>query len=304
MLDPRIALLMWLAARVGRAFDPGASVAQMRAGYVELNRRFGLRDRGGVVTTGVRVPVGDGTIGARLHRPLRERDASALLVYFHGGGYVIGDVASYEHLTRFLAREGGVAVLSVEYRLGPEHPFPQAHEDAFAALAWARRNARRVAVGGDSAGGGLAAALSAYANGRGLQRPDAQMLIYPAVDARARFPSRERFTRGVPLTPATIDWFVEHFTRTEADLADPLLTPLDAPGPEGLPPSYVLLAGHDPLVDEGRAYAARLRAAGVPVIEDLRPTLAHGFVNLAGIVPEARRALRAAIVATAAALHA
>lgn len=304
MLDPRIALVMWLAARTRRTFDPGASVAQMRAGYVEMNRRFGLPDRGGVVTTDVRIPAAGGTIGARLHRPLRERDASALLVYFHGGGYVIGDVASYEHLTRFFAREGGVAVLSVEYRLGPEHPFPQAHEDAFAALAWARRNARRVAVGGDSAGGGLAAALSAFAHSRGVQPPDAQMLIYPAVDASARFPSRARFTSGVPLTPAAIDWFTKHLVRTGADLAHPLLTPLDAPAPERQPPAYVLLAGYDPLVDEGRAYAARLRGAGVPVIEDLRPTLAHGFVNLAGIVPEARRALRAAIGATAAALHA
>lgn len=287
-----------------RTFHPDVSVAQMRAGYVELNRRFALRDRGGVVTTTVTIPTDDGEIGARLHRPERERDPSALLVYFHGGGYVIGDAASYEHLTRFFAREGEVAVLSVDYRLAPEHPFPRGHEDAFAALAWARRTARRIAVGGDSAGGGLAAALSAYAHDRGVQPPDAQMLVYPSVDALARFPSRARFTRGVPLTPATIDWFVQHLVRARDDLADPLLTPLDAPAPNRLPPTYVLLAGYDPLVDEGRAYAARLRAAGVPVIEDLRPSLAHGFVNLAGIVPEARRALRAAIVATAAALHA
>ena len=304
MLDPRIALVMWLAARTRRAFRADASVAQMRAGYREMNRRFGLRDRGGVTSEDVTIPTGDGAIGGRLHRPVRERDASALLVYFHGGGYVIGDVASYEHLTRFFAREGGVAVLSVGYRLGPEHPFPRAHDDAFAALAWARRNARRVAVGGDSAGGGLAAALAAYAHERGVTPPDAQMLIYPAVDARGRFPSRARFTSGVPLTPAAIDWFAARFVRAPEDLGDPLLTPLDAPAPERLPPSYVLLAGYDPLVDEGRAYAARLRAAGVPVIEDERPTLAHGFVNLAGIVPEARRALRAAILATAAALHA
>jgi acetyl esterase len=210
---------------------------------------------------------------------------------------------------RFFAAEGGLAVLSVEYRLGPEHRFPRGHEDGIAAFGWAHANAvqlgidpARIAVGGDSAGGGIAAAIGAFAESRELPRPAFAFLIYPAVDGRGDYPSRRMFDRDLPLTSQTIDWFAPRYA-DRADDDSPLFSPLLAPSPERLPPTYLLAAGFDPLLDEGRAYAERLRAAGVPIVYDLRPALSHAFVNLAGIVPAGRAALRDGIRAAAAALR-
>jgi acetyl esterase len=311
-LDVRIAVMMWIAARLGQTFRPEFSVERMRRMYFDTNRRLGFRSRSAVDTRDVSIPADDGAaIGARLYRPHAAGGAVLpLIVYFHGGGWVIGDVAGYDHLARFIALEGGMAVLSVDYRLGPEHRFPRAHEDAFAALGWAQKSAgelgvdsSKVAVGGDSAGGNLAAALSAFAADRGLERPAYQMLIYPGLDGTARFPSRREYNGNLPLTPAAIGWFLDHYLRSGADAASPYMVPLDAPFPERLPPTYVLAAQFDPLVDEGYAYAERLRNAGVPVVYDLRPTLPHAFVNMIGAVPEARRAVRAAVAHMAAALN-
>jgi len=212
---------------------------------------------------------------------------------------------------RYFAHEGRIAVLSVNYRLGPEHRFPRGHEDALDAYAWLQQkaatlglDAARIAVGGDSAGGGLSAAIASYAESRGFARPAYALLIYPSVDATARFPSRAQFSGNLPITPASIDWFRKHAMSDPADRSHPLFVPLDAPNPERHPPSYILAAQFDPLVDEGRAYFVRLRDAGVSAVYDLRPTLPHGFVNFAGVVPEAKRALAAGIHATAVALGA
>jgi acetyl esterase/lipase/short-subunit dehydrogenase len=310
-LDSRVKLLMWLAARTGRSFRPDVTVPLMRAGYVRLNEQYGPKDVEGVDTRDLTIPVGDGaTIGARLYRPQNASDGPLpVLLYFHGGGFVIGDVNCYDGLARYLASEGRIAVLSVDYRLAPEYRLPRAYEDAFAALGWLQQNATslgldpgHIAVGGDSAGGGLAATLSSFAESQGLARPAFAFLIYPAVDATGRFPSRNQYRGDLPLTPETIAWFGERAIATPADAANPWLTPLDAPNPERHPPAYILAAQYDPLVDEGRAYFERLRDAGVTVTYDLRPTLPHAFVNLAGILPEARRALTTGIRATAAAL--
>ena len=179
-LDVRVQLLMWLGARMGRSFRPDISVAAMREGYANMNRQFGLKGSGELDVRELTIPSGDGvTIGARLYHPHGASDGPLpVLLYFHGGGFVIGDVACYDGLTRFLAQEGKIAVLSVDYRLGPEHRLPIAFEDAFAALGWLQQNAAslgldadRIAVGGDSAGGALSAALSVYAESRGLARP-------------------------------------------------------------------------------------------------------------------------------------
>jgi len=311
-LDPRVKLLMWMAARMGRSFRPDLTVDAMRAGYIDLNQQFGLKDTGGVHTSDVSIPTPDGSaIRARLYRPHSATPGPLpVLLYFHGGGFVIGDVACYDGLTRFFAREGRIAVLSVDYRLGPEYRIPRAYEDAFTAFEWLQKNAtslaldpQKIAVGGDSAGGALSASLSAFAESRGLERPAFAFLIYPAVDATERFESRRKFEgENLPLTPATMRWFGERAYASAEDAKNPLLTPYDAPNPERHPPAYILAAQYDPLVDEGKAYYERLRDAGVAVTYDLRPTLPHAFVNLAGTVPEGRRALLAGIRATAAAL--
>jgi acetyl esterase/lipase/NAD(P)-dependent dehydrogenase (short-subunit alcohol dehydrogenase family) len=311
-LDPRIQLLMWVIEKSGNGFRPDVTVDSFRKSYSTGMRNLGLKASEGVAVRELSIPMDDGTsIGARLYRPEPSAGEAPLpvLLYFHGGGWVVGDVDSYDGLTRFLAREGRIAVLSVDYRLGPEHPFPRGHEDAFGALKWLQENAGalglapdRIAVGGDSAGGGLAATLASYAESRGLRRPDFAFLIYPSVDGTARFPSRKHFTGNYPLTPEVIKWFAKNSTSGSGDKSMPLFVPLDAPNPERHPPTHILAAAYDPLVDEGHAYYKRLHAAGVPATYDLRETLPHAFVGLAGIVPEARRALVDGIQVTAAAL--
>ncbi len=311
-LDLRVRVLMWLAARSGRRFRPEVTTEQYRAGYAQAMRDVGPRTRKQVATRDVVIETDGGPIGARLYRPAALAPGTApLLVFFHGGGFVIGDVASYDGCARFFAVEGELLVLSVEYRLGPEHPFPRAYEDAFAAYAWALRNAAQlgadpnaIAVGGDSAGGGLAAAVGAFAGERRLPRPAYQFLIYPSVDATGATPSRRDSARSPLLDDAMIRWFAARYLRDDEDATVPLRSPLLAPTLANSPPTYLLAAAYDPLVDEGRAYADRLRAEGVPVTYDLRETLPHGLVNLAGVVPAARRALRDGIRATGAALRA
>ncbi len=304
MLDLRTQLFLWSLRVSGRSFRPDVNVRAMRAGYAEMNVRFGLQADSRVETLDRTFETPDGaSLLARVYRPPGTAvDKLPALLYFHGGGWVIGDVPSYDHLTRFFASAGRLAVVSIEYRLGPEHRFPTAFEDGFTALAWLQREASdleldpaRIIVGGDSAGAGIAASLSAYATQRGLKRPSYQFLIYPPVDGSARFASRRAFPSGVPLTTPLMDWFSERFFNAESDRTSPFMMQLDAPHPESLPPTYILAAGYDPLVDEGRAYAERLRDAGVPVTYDLRPSLAHGFVNIPRIVPAARRALNEAI---------
>jgi acetyl esterase len=308
-LDSRVAMLMQIARSSGRAFQPEVTVEAFRRGYRHTNKTMGLRTPGNLVVRDLQIPASDGDIGARLYRPAVATSPLPLLVYFHGGGFVIGDVEGTDHLARFFALRGNIAVLSVDYRLGPENRFPRAHEDAFTAYAYATHHAselgadpRRIAVGGDSAGGGLSAGISAFATSRELAPPAAQMLIYPSVDASTLRPSRTAFESGVPLTTSTIRWFSQHYINDKEERHSPLLSPLLGPAPSGTW-TYVLAAGFDPLVDEAHAYAERLRAAGDPVILDLRPTLPHGFVIFAGVVPEARRALEDAIDATAAALR-
>lgn len=311
MLDRRVQFIQWLMRRMGRTFRPGASVATVRAGYRELNQRFGFRPVRDVDMTPVEIPVNGATIQGRLIRPQAAAgETLAVLLYFHGGGWVIGDAESYDHLTRYFAHEGRIAVLSVDYRKGPEYPIPVPFDDGIAAYAWLTSHANalgldpaRIAVGGDSAGGAIAAAISAFAAERELPKPAFQLLIYPPVDGTLRFPSRSAYRKGDMIVPAMREWFARYALARPEDLRHPYLTLIDKPDPQANPPTYFLAAGYDALVDEGRAYADRLRAAGVDVTYDLRASLPHGFVNIARVTPEARRAVKAAIDATAQALR-
>ena len=303
-LDRNTQLLLWLIRVTGRSFREDVSVNAMRRGFAEMNNRFGMRKDRRVEVVERTIPTPDGaTLSAKVYRPPGTTgELLPVMLYFHGGGYVIGDIDSYDHLTRFFASAGRIAVVAVGYRLGPEHRFPTAFEDGFAALAWLQRSGadlgidtRRIVVGGDSAGAGIAASLAAYATDRGLERPAFAFLIYPPVDGTARFPSRHAFPSGVPLTTSMMGWYAHRFLTSADDAKSSLMVHLDAPSPERHPPTYILAAGYDPLVDEGKAYAQRLKDAGVAVTYDLRPTLAHGFVNFPRVVPRARRALHEAI---------
>ncbi|HEV2764012.1 MAG TPA: alpha/beta hydrolase [Pyrinomonadaceae bacterium] len=221
-----------------------------------------------------------------------------LLVYLHGGGFVIGDLDTHDEACRLLCLHAEVFVLSVEYRLAPEHPFPAALEDSLSALSWAQENAAslgadasRVALGGDSAGANLSAVASRLAAHAGAP-PRAQLLIYPPTDGVTPRPSQELFGEGFFLCHADREAFTRHYLEgTGVGVEDPRVSPLRAPTLAGLPPALLVTAGFDLLRDEGEAYAEALRAEGTRVRLRRFPSLAHGFVNMTGVSPAARRAL-------------
>lgn len=248
----------------------------------------------------LRAPGPAGPLPCRFYVPPGPAAAepAPLLVYFHGGGWVIGDLDTHDDVCRFIATRAGVRVLSVGYRLAPEHPFPAPVEDAVAAFAWAAANAAglgadpgRIAVGGDSAGGNLSAVVSMLARDGGGPRPAMQLLIYPVTDARAETTSRRLFADGYLLTQADMDFFEARYLPPAVDRDDPRVSVLRAPDPSDLPPAYVVTAGFDPLRDEGEEYARRMREAGVPVALRRHPGLVHSFANQTAISRTARAAM-------------
>lgn len=235
------------------------------------------------------IPGPSAPIPVRHYRPSGDA-IGALLVFFHGGGFVVGDLDTHDQACRQTCRDARIPVLSVDYRLAPEHKAPAAVEDCFAAYRWAVEHAvelgaaaaDRVAVGGDSAGGNLAAVVSQLARDTGAQPPALQFLIYPAIDATARRRSREVFREGFYLTDEAIDWFHDQYLGgSGVEDSDPRASPLLADDLKGLPPALITTAGFDPLRDEGNEYADKLRASGVPTDLREQDSLTHGFYNLA-----------------------
>jgi acetyl esterase/lipase len=251
----------------------------------------------------IELPGPAGTIAGRLYVPRPPAGgaaaaASPLLVYFHGGGWVIGDLDTHDDACRFLAAHSEARVLSIDYRLAPEHPFPAAVEDAFAAYSWTVGNAgrlgadpARIAVGGDSAGGNLATATCLMARTARIPSPAMQLLFYPVAETAGTARSRRTFAEGFLLTRGDMEWFEERYLPPGADRSDPRVALLEAGDLSGLPPAYVATAGFDPLRDEGEELARRLREAGVRVAHRRHPGLVHTFVNLTAICPSARAAM-------------
>jgi len=250
--------------------------------------------------TDLTIPGPGGQIPARFYEPPGlGLEGRPLIVYFHGGGWTVGDLDTADGVCRFLALEVPATVLSVDYRLAPEHPFPAAVEDALAAFRWAALdNPRlgvdpdRIAVAGDSAGGNLAAAVSLLAREEGGPVPAMQVLIYPATDAIGGQRSREEFAEGFLLTKADMDWYERHYLPPGIDHADPRVSVLRAEDLSDLPPAYVATAGFDPLRDEGEAFAERLRESGVPVALRRHPGLVHSFANMTAFSRTAEAAMR------------
>jgi acetyl esterase len=232
----------------------------------------------------------DAPIPTRLYVPAGIPHPAPLVVYYHGGGHVVGDLDTHDQPCRFFAREAGALVLAVDYRLAPEHRFPAAVEDAFAAFVMAHSEAERlgadperIAVAGDSAGGNLAAAVCQLAVAAGGAVPIFQALIYPVTDNSAKRRSYELFGEGFFLTREEMDWYRDHYLPDPEDRADPRASPILAADLTGLPPAHVVSAGFDPLRDEAEDYAERLRAAGIPTTLRRESDLVHGFINAVGL---------------------
>jgi acetyl esterase len=251
-----------------------------------------------VTTREVAIPTGDHELAARLFTPHDLGTGSPLLVYQHGGGWVTGSLDSHEAVCRYLAVHAGVRVLSIGYRLAPEDPFPAAVEDSLTAFRFALRHAHElgadpaaVAMGGDSSGANLALVTSHCAVRSGERSPVFLLLFYPPTDAVHRTRSRELFGAGFLLTDADIDWFADHYMPAPIDRGDPRASILLADDLSGMPPTYLVTAGFDPLRDEGEAFAGRLADFGVPIVLRRQPDLVHGFVNLIGLLPRCREAV-------------
>ena len=241
-----------------------------------------------------------GPIPLRVYRPAGIADSVRLptYVYFHGGGWVIGDLETHDVLCRQLTAASGASVVSVDYRLAPEHKFPGAADDAWAATRWIVAHAGdlgldagRLAVGGDSAGANLAAVVALMARDAGGPPVALQVLIYPVTDVMRETRSYADFADGYLLTRDSMRWFIAHYLRGNADARDWRVSPLRAPSLAGLPPALIVTAGFDPLRDEGESYAGRLRDAGVTVDYVCYGGMIHGFLGMGKLIDTAQRAL-------------
>lgn len=248
-----------------------------------------------------------GEVPVRIYTPVGGSDG-ACLVFFHGGGFVIGSLKSHDALCRNLANASDAKVISVDYRLAPEHPFPAAVEDCFAAVKWVEAHAgelgvdpSRVAVAGDSAGGNLAAVVCQLAKKSGPEI-GFQLLIYPVTKANSNTDSMKENAEGYILDKEAIDWFMKNYLPEGTDLSDPRHSPLLAEDLSGLPPALVITCGYDPLRDEGKAYADRLAGSGVDVTYKNYEDMTHVFFNMTGLLEEAKEAVKEAGKAVKAAL--
>jgi acetyl esterase len=299
-IDPGAQQVIDLIKAAGR--PPYETVGHMEARRLYLEARRVLQPDPPPIgeMRDLTAPGPTGLISIRLYRarPGKAGDKQPALIYFHGGGWVIGSLDSHDGVCRGLANGADCTVLSVDYRLAPEHKFPAAVDDAVAATQWIAENATslgidasRLAVGGDSAGGNLAAVVAQHVRDRGAPKLRFQLLIYPACDMSMTLPSITELAEQLPLTRSTMKWFVDLYLRDAGDVGDWRASPLKAKSLANLPPAYVLTAGCDPLRDEGEAYAAALKAAGVPVEAKRFDGQIHGFMTMGKFIPDAAKAM-------------
>jgi acetyl esterase len=292
-LHPQAALAIQRAGDLPTNLSP----AELRVAY-ETQRLTLLPEKPDMaVTFQLSIPSDYGPIPARFYRATKGKGPCPLLVYFHGGGFMLGSLALYDTTCRRLAANGDCAVLSVDYRMAPETQFPGAVLDAYAATRWASDNAKmlnidpeKIAVGGDSAGGNLAAVVAQMALDSHEFKIALQILIYPMTDQSRAYPSYERNASGYMLTTAALYWFMDNYIPDHEDRKDPRASPMLRPSLEGLPPALVISAEFDPLVDENEAYAKRLREAGVACDYVCFPGMIHPFFTLGGVVEDTAKA--------------
>ena len=256
-----------------------------------------------------RLPGPDGEVPVRIYWPEGEGPHPAL-VFFHGGGWVICNLDTHDGICRTLTNAVGCVVVSVDYRLAPEHPFPAAADDAYEVTRWVAANAaeigadpRRIAVGGDSAGGNLAAVVSLMSRERGGPDLRHQMLVYPVTNCAFDTPSYSENAEGYLLSRDSMKWFWGHYLSADSDADHPFASPLRAKDLAGLPPAHVVTAEFDPLRDEGEAYAQRLREAGVATTHKRYDGVMHGFFSMGDVIDVAKHAVAEAAAELRAALH-
>jgi acetyl esterase len=297
-LDPRLqSYLDKLRERPG--FDWRGSVEDARRMFWKQAHALEADAPVMLETRAVKVAGAEGPLDARLYVPYAVGgDHGPGIIYFHGGGFTVGDLDSHEMLCRRLAESARVRVLSVAYRLAPEHKFPAAPEDAYAATQWAAAHANeigfvadRIMIAGDSAGGCLSAVVAQETKKRGGAPLRAQMLIYPCTQFLQLTPSQIRLKEGYFLTQAAQDFFRDKYMRTREDALDTRCSPILENDLGGLPPTYLVTAGFDPLFDEGVAYGEKLQACGVAVTHRNYPSQVHGFFNMTAISSGARDAI-------------
>lgn len=295
-LEPQLQMVAWN----GRKAPPMSSMPAetVQAATKEMLAAVAAPVEPGVGVGEVQIPGPDGnTIPARIYRPEAQDPKAPLMVYYHMGGGVIGDLDTCHAWCSILADRVKCPVLSVDYRLAPQHKFPAGIDDCIAAYEWGMRNAARygapegmAAVGGNSMGGNFSAIISQEMQRQDKPLPVMQLLIYPAIDLAEEFPSRKEFSETFSLSADTMDWFMEQYLPEGFDMADRMLSPGQTGTLDGLPPAVVITAGHDPLSDEGDDYAKRLKAAGVPVTHKRYDSLAHAFTAFTAISPGSRKA--------------
>jgi acetyl esterase len=304
-LDPQARWLVDILRQMDPVFTDAVPVEQQRR-FAASNDRHTVEDR--------LIDGPGGALSVRIYTPPGPRPLPVLL-YFHGGGFALGSLDASDLRCRILSDWAGCIVVSVDYRLAPKFPFPAALDDCYAATRWAAENAagidgdpERVAVGGDSAGGNLAAAVTLLARDRGAPKLIFQYLAYPVLDLVALDrPSDLEMGRDYNLTLEQMAWINDQYVPDSAERANPLVSPLRAPDLGGLPPAYIITAEYDPLRDEGEAYAARLREAGVPVELRRYDGMVHFFDNMASVLDagkDATRDLTGALRRALGALHA
>jgi acetyl esterase len=303
-LDPIARSLIRLAERQGRPMNE-QPVGRARSGFEDFPPLVDVRFVELARVEDRFVPGPHGEIPVRIYTP-SHAPSLPILVWFHGGGFVVGSLRSHDRVLRHIAKESGAIVVAVDYRLGPEHRFPVGHEDAVAAARWVLANARaiggdpnRVAIGGDSAGGNLTASTCISLRDLGGPVPAFQVLVYPATDLRRASESHRTLATGYLLTTELITWFMTLYLRGKDDESNAIGSPLLAKDLSRLPPAFLVTAGFDPLRDEGEAYAARLRESGVRVETRCESSLFHGYLSMGGVIPAAKDAVDAVARAVA-----
>jgi acetyl esterase/lipase len=296
-LDPRFQFLAAAAAR--RPPLTALSPEEGRRAGAQALASYAPSPEPGVRSEPLTIPGPHGAIPARAYRPEVQDPAAPVIVFAHMGGGVIGDLETADAFCRILSKIARAPVVSVDYRLAPEHRFPAGLDDVLAAYRYCRDDAAcfgapagAAAIGGDSMGGAFAAAIVQMLRRAGEPQPALQLLVYPCVDVASETPSMTTYADAYPLSRATMDWLVGHYMGPDANPADPRLSPVREADLAHLAPAIVVTAGFDPLVDQGEAYAKRLQAAGVPVVYRCYDSLAHGFTAFTGAIPGADVACR------------